>query len=194
MAPLGYIEILDAKGGVIERVPVDSFPIAIGRAYSNDVILNDPYVCPVHLAIEPDEEGRLIARDLNSVNGLRADAREKRVPFLELHSGSEFLIGHTPLRYCSVDYPLAATVVDRVGGRRPLHTFPADQSPGSTCRVLEWRAVRGYAQRQRPLGRVPARRPACAASIHSSSAAPLPSSQPRRSSPPASRRVRHCPS
>lgn len=122
MAPLGYIEILDAKGGVIERVPVGSFPIAIGRAYSNDVILNDPYVCPVHLAIGPDEEGRLIARDLNSVNGLRADAREKRVPFLELRSGSEFLIGHTPLRFCSVDHPLAATVVDRENGKSRLYS------------------------------------------------------------------------
>lgn len=122
MAPLGYIEILDGKGGVIERLPVESFPIAIGRAYSNDVILNDPYVCPTHLAIGPDEEGRLIARDLNSVNGLRADPREKRVPFLELHSGSEFLIGQTQLRYCSVDHPLAATLVDRENGKSRLYS------------------------------------------------------------------------
>ena len=122
MAPLGYIEILDAKGGVIERVPVDSFPISVGRAYSNDIILDDPYVCPSHLAIAPDEEGRLIARDLDTVNGLRPEAREKRVPFVELHSGSQFLIGHTQLRYCSVDHPSAATVVDRENGKSRLHS------------------------------------------------------------------------
>ena len=46
MAPLGYVEILDGKGGVVERFPViESFPIKIGRAYDNDVILSDPYVC-----------------------------------------------------------------------------------------------------------------------------------------------------
>ena len=46
MATLGYIEILDSKGVVVERTAVDSFPITIGRAYSNQVILSDPYVCP----------------------------------------------------------------------------------------------------------------------------------------------------
>jgi FHA domain-containing protein len=122
MAPLGYIEILDGKGGVIERVAVNSFPLKVGRAYSNDVILNDPYVCPMHLAIGPDEQGVLIARDLDSVNGLRAGTREKRVASLELHSGSQFRIGHTQLRYCSVDHPLAATVMDRENGKSRLYS------------------------------------------------------------------------
>ena len=58
MAPLGYVEVLDAKGNVTERVRVDSFPIQVGRAYSNHVVINDPYVCPVHLAIERDEHER----------------------------------------------------------------------------------------------------------------------------------------
>ena len=43
MAPLGYIEILDAKGHVSERVRVESFPIQIGRAYTNDIVVDDPY-------------------------------------------------------------------------------------------------------------------------------------------------------
>ena len=63
MAPLGYIEVLDAKGNVTERIGIDAFPITVGRAYSNHVVVDDPYVCPAHLAIEPDEQGRLIARD-----------------------------------------------------------------------------------------------------------------------------------
>jgi hypothetical protein len=113
MAPLGYIEVLDAKGNVTERVRVDSFPIHVGRAYSNHVVLNDPYVCPVHLAIERDEHERLIVRDLNSVNGLYSGIKGDRVPVLELHSGSQFRIGRTLLRFCSVDQPLAPTLIDR---------------------------------------------------------------------------------
>ena len=120
MAPLGFIEILDGKGAVIERIPVDSLPIKVGRAYANDVILNDPYVCPLHLSIGPDEQGRLIARDLDSVNGLRADSGEERVSSLEIHSGSQFHVGHTHLRYCSVDHPLSRTLVDRDGGKSRL--------------------------------------------------------------------------
>jgi hypothetical protein len=122
MAPLGYIEILDSKGGVVHRIPVSSLPVRIGRAYNNDVIVNDPYVCPAHLLIAPDEQGRLIARDLNTVNGLRSDAREKPVSSLEIHSGSLFRIGHTQLRYCSFDHPIAPTLVDRESGRLWLNS------------------------------------------------------------------------
>jgi hypothetical protein len=117
MAPLGFIEILDAKGAVAERVPVDSFPIGIGRAYSNHVIVADPYVCPKHVEIALDEHGRLIARDLGSINGLRADAHEKQVPSLEIQSGGQFRIGRTQLRYCSIDSDVTQTLVDRESRR-----------------------------------------------------------------------------
>ena len=113
MAPLGFVEILDARGHIIERVRVDSFPIHLGRAYSNEVVINDLYVCPVHALIERDEHGRLLARDLDSVNGMRDGADGVRVKELEIHSGTPFRIGHTTLRYCSVDHPLAPTLVDR---------------------------------------------------------------------------------
>lgn len=113
MAPLGYIEILDGKGSVVERTAVESFPVHIGRAYSNHVIVNDPFVCPMHVTIAADEQGRLIARDLGSVNGMRDGLGGGRVEKLEIHSGSQLRIGHTLLRYCSVDHPLAPTAVDR---------------------------------------------------------------------------------
>ena len=113
MAPLGYIEILDGKGNVIERTAVESFPVNIGRAYTNHVIVSDPFVCPMHLTIARDEQGRMTARDLASVNGLRDGAGGARVRELEVHSGSQLRIGHTLLRYCGVDHPLAPTAVDR---------------------------------------------------------------------------------
>ena len=72
MAALGYIEILDGKGGVSERIAVDGFPVTVGRAYGNQVILSDPFVCPRHLKIAQDEQGRLLASDLDSVNGFYA--------------------------------------------------------------------------------------------------------------------------
>jgi hypothetical protein len=122
MAPLGYVERLDGKGGVVERFPIESFPIKIGRAYGNDVILDDPYVCPAHVAIAPDEQGRLIVADLESVNGLRESAWEKPVASLEIRSGSQFRIGHTQLRYCGVDHSAAPTLVDRDSRRLWLNS------------------------------------------------------------------------
>ena len=142
MAPLGYIEVLDGRGGVVERIAVESFPIRVGRAYTNDVILSDPYVCPSHVVIGPDEQGRLIANDLNSVNGLRADAQDKTVPSLELRSGSRFRLGRTQLRYCSVDHPLAPTLADREGPRSRLSWPAAAVIAGGTVFLLlcldEW--------------------------------------------------------
>jgi hypothetical protein len=112
VAPLGYIEVLDGKSNVAQRVAIESFPVHVGRAYTNEVIVDDPYVCPLHLKIAPDEQGHLIAHDLGSVNGLRAGADDALVSMLELQSGSRFLIGRTLLRYCSVDHPLAPTAID----------------------------------------------------------------------------------
>lgn len=113
MAPLGYIERIDTKNNILERLRVDSLPLKVGRAYSNDIVVDDPYVCPLHLAIELNERGKLIARDLESVNGLYANNDDKRVASLVLESGSEFRIGHTRMRYRSLDQPLAPTLVDQ---------------------------------------------------------------------------------
>lgn len=114
MAALGYLEILDGKGGVSERIAVESLPLTVGRAYSNRVILSDPFVCPLHLKLVQDEQGRLTASDLQSVNGLFTATGKERVAQLELQSGTLFRIGHTTLRYVSVDHPLAPTQVQGV--------------------------------------------------------------------------------
>lgn len=120
MAALGYLEILDGKGAVSERIAVDSFPLTIGRAYGNQVIVDDPFVCPLHLKIFQDEQGRLLASDLDSVNGIYSASSKDRVAQLVLQSGSQFRIGHTTLRYVSVDHPLAPTQVDRAVKASPL--------------------------------------------------------------------------
>jgi hypothetical protein len=113
VAALGYIEVLDGKGNVIERSAVEAFPVHVGRAYTNHLIVNDPFVCPMHLTIELDALGRLTARDLASVNGLRDGVSGARVASLEIHSGTQLRIGRTLLRYCSADHPLAPTLIDR---------------------------------------------------------------------------------
>jgi hypothetical protein len=120
VAALGYIEILDGKGGVSERIAVDGFPVTIGRAYGNQVILTDPFVCPRHLKITQDEQGRLLASDLESVNGVYPALGNERVAQLELQSGSQFRIGHTLLRYVSVDHLLAPTLIDGAVKVSPL--------------------------------------------------------------------------
>ncbi|MGH7871157.1 MAG: FHA domain-containing protein [Candidatus Binatia bacterium] len=113
MAPLGYLEVLDARGHVAQRLRLDHLPIQIGRAYTSDLVIDDVYVCPLHVSVFADDHGRLVCRDRDSLNGLYAGARGSRVASLELESGGEFRIGHTVLRYCAADHPVAPTLVDR---------------------------------------------------------------------------------
>jgi hypothetical protein len=120
MAPLGYIEVLDPKGRVTERHAVGSFPITIGRAYTNHIILDDPFVGAEHVTITRSEEGALIADDLGSVNGLRDGAHGSRVARLSLQSGTVFRVGHTLLRYSAVDQPVQAALEDRASILAPF--------------------------------------------------------------------------
>ena len=47
-------------------------------------------------------------------------ADNERVATLDLHSGSQFRIGRTVMRYCNVDHPLAPTILDRENGESRL--------------------------------------------------------------------------
>ena len=124
MATLGYLEVLDPKERVSQRFPIQSLPLTLGRAYTNQVILDDPFVCPEHLTIDYDENGRLRARDVGTVNGLRETVGGRPVPSLILASGSEFQIGHTRLRYCETSHSVAPAEIDRPAMMRWL-TSPA---------------------------------------------------------------------
>lgn len=95
---LGVIEVLNRTGQVIQRLPWDGRNLRIGRAYDNDMIVDDHYVCPHHLELAQDS-GRLLARDLGSVNG--SYHQFGRTPFktMEITDGSTIQFGHSVLRY-----------------------------------------------------------------------------------------------
>jgi hypothetical protein len=108
MDPLGYLEVLDRRGRVVARHAVTGEAITVGRGYDNDLILDDPYVSPHHLAIVRTEDS-ILARDLDSDNGLFGTGRD-RVPHLVLVSGLVFRIGQTELRYQAIGAAVAPTL------------------------------------------------------------------------------------
>ncbi len=65
-----WIEVLSRHGDVGSRQRFTSTPITIGRAYDNDVVLDDPHVAAHHLRIVRSDAGVLTAEDLGSRNGL----------------------------------------------------------------------------------------------------------------------------
>lgn len=114
----GFLEVLDRAGHIAQRVPLRNFPVRIGRAYDNDVILDDPYVSPAHLRMNRVGD-RLVVEDLDSVNGLYRDRERRRVPRVELASGTELRVGHTRLRFRERSFTVTPPLVD-LSARSPL--------------------------------------------------------------------------
>ena len=119
MAAVIFVELLDRLGRVQRRQRFDRFPVTIGRAYTNDVILVDRQVSPEHLIVRQTEQG-LVIEDGDSLNGLFPQGSRRPVRSLALSPGTELRIGHTRLRFCTPDQPVAATIPRAAGGLATL--------------------------------------------------------------------------
>lgn len=64
------IEKVSKKGKVLSRYKGLSFPIALGRALNNDVIVEDKYVSAQHAEISC-EDGSYFVEDMQSLNGVK---------------------------------------------------------------------------------------------------------------------------
>jgi hypothetical protein len=102
-----WIEVLSRHGEVATRTRVDTPEARIGRAFDNDVVIDDPHVAPHHLRIHRGEDGELIAEDLGTLNGLYAEHAAHRVPRLPLAREPGFRIGRTTLRVRDARHPVA---------------------------------------------------------------------------------------
>ena len=73
-----WIEILGRHRDVVARYRGDGAEVRIGRGYDNDVVIDDPYVAPHHLRVYRGDDGKLVAEDLGSADGLYADDARPR--------------------------------------------------------------------------------------------------------------------
>ena len=98
----GVIEILNRSGQVLQRIHYDGGEVRVGRAYDNDIIIGDPYICPHHLLIR-SEQGALVLVDLDSVNGTWHMKGRVRLETAQLREGELVQFGHSQLRFRPVD-------------------------------------------------------------------------------------------
>ncbi len=100
---VALIEVLEADGRVHHSVDVLAWPVTIGRALDNSVVLADPYTAAHHARIDGDEQGDVTLTVFSSVNGVReVNAGSQHLagePRLRLPAGGTTLqVGHTKLR------------------------------------------------------------------------------------------------
>ncbi|WP_224240893.1 FHA domain-containing protein [Hyalangium gracile] len=120
-----FLEVLEGDG-VHARHRLERFPVTVGRGYSNDVILDDPKVSPVHLRIERTEEGGLVVRDLGSRNGTFRLEPWARLAEMVLVQDARVMVGDTVLRFRGRGYavPEALEAEAPVGPRQRLFERP----------------------------------------------------------------------
>jgi hypothetical protein len=104
-----WVEILSRHHyEVATRYRFASTPITIGRAYDNDVVVDDPHVAAHHLRIARKDDGALVAEDLGSRNGLYVDRERARRAEIVLDGEHELRIGATSLRVRTAAYAVPA--------------------------------------------------------------------------------------
>ena len=97
MDEVTWIEVLSRHREVVTRHRVTSNAITIGRAYDNDIVLDDPHVAAHHLRLARGNDGAWVAEDLGSVNGVYVDGERARRERVVLDATTTLHIGHTSL-------------------------------------------------------------------------------------------------
>jgi hypothetical protein len=93
-----WIEVLSRHGDVASRNRIASDDARVGRAFDNDVVVDDPHVAPHHVRIFRGEDGELVAEDLGTLNGLYSEHGARRATRLSLAKEPGLRIGRTIVR------------------------------------------------------------------------------------------------
>ena len=103
------VEQINRGKKLICRDRFESDSVEIGRSYQNDIIIDDPHICPEHLNMEFDGE-HWVVHDQDSLNGSFLDESKQSADKHILHSGDIISIGKSQLRIVFPDHPVSATV------------------------------------------------------------------------------------
>ncbi|MDQ3446705.1 MAG: FHA domain-containing protein [Pseudomonadota bacterium] len=115
------VELLDRTGSVTARHRCNELPVRLGRAYDNDVVVDDPFVAATHVRIERRADGALMARDEGTRNGIHAATRGRRTLWQRVGERSTEIVltpntlvraGHSTFRVRPIDHAVAPERLD----------------------------------------------------------------------------------
>ncbi len=112
------IEVRDTENNLRERRRITSLPVAVGRSFANDIIIDDCYVCPEHLRVEPLDGHLGLLKDVSSVNGSYLLPEDERVSSLPIRGEMSVRIGETVISFIDEEQGVAPTVLQRNPGKR----------------------------------------------------------------------------
>ncbi len=101
--PLAYVIMDD---GTDTRHVIDKTPWRIGRGRNNDLVIADHSVSRLHAEIRSNDEGQLLLKDLESLNGVFVN--DNRVDTIQLREGDDVDIGDIRMRFTLHDESYAS--------------------------------------------------------------------------------------
>jgi len=104
------LEVRDGRG-IPAWHRLETLPLTLGRALSNDIIVDDPYTDAHHARIQLDESGEIAIEDAGSVNGLRSDGARANGKII-VRPGVEVRMGRTILRFRDVNEVVPPALVE----------------------------------------------------------------------------------
>ena len=87
---IAVLEVLDRDGHVRHYLPIEAWPVSVGRALDNDLVLDDEHIAAHHFNLATDDAGVFVQVG-DTLNGLRADGRR-------LTRGERIVVGGQALR------------------------------------------------------------------------------------------------
>jgi hypothetical protein len=103
------LEILSRSGKVESYFKLTKDQTDIGRAYDNDIVLKDQYVCPHHLQVSV-VDGQVFATDKQSVNGVKTQKNTPVSDSTPLELGQIFVVGNHLIRVVSSQQEVTSTI------------------------------------------------------------------------------------
>ena len=112
------LELRDGRG-ISAWHRLETVPLTLGRALSNDIIVDDPYADAHHARIQLDESGDVAIEDVGSVNGLRVDGARVNGRIIA-RPGLEVRMGRTTLRFRDVNEAVPPALLE--SPRSPVYS------------------------------------------------------------------------
>jgi hypothetical protein len=104
------IETLSKDGKVLKQYSIDKPQVSIGRAYDNDICIDDPYVSPHHLVFALGENQKsLRIIDLGSLNGVKVNGSRQHGS--DVSYKDTITLGRTRIRVFTPNQQVEPTII-----------------------------------------------------------------------------------
>lgn len=102
--------------GLSQYHRLETFPVTVGRALDNDIILSDPAISPHHMQITQTEDGSFSVQNLSQENGTLLEGQRLGDEPAALPVPSHLTLGGRKLNLLSDDIPVSPTNLLKFSG------------------------------------------------------------------------------